>query len=199
MKTKTLKLQKVLNADRLRGILDEGKPVEQVVMELFQTGLELATAVDVGRYASWDDFIGHHKAGESGIVDLEGDSTIDDDHVVVLLDCPMADTMKELNVDGAPPAFHKQIVEDYKDQNPGSNAILHPGCIAHQVSRQLITKSIEVDGKFSLNFYQLACRSMASGAVVYDENGLNAVGMSKEQADKLIEGKACLYVIVSSE
>jgi hypothetical protein len=82
------------------------------------------------------------------------------------------------------------------EQNPGSNALLHPGCIAHQVARQLIVRNIEVKGMSNLNYYQLACRSLASGKVVYDDNGLEAIGMSKEKATQLIEGFACLYVIV---
>ena len=108
----------------------------------------------------------------------------------------MADEMAKLNVNGKPPAFHKDIVDGYMEQNPGSNALLHPGCIAHQVARQLIARSIEVDGVGALNYYQLACRSLASGKVVYDDNGLETVGMSKEKANKLIDGYACLYVIV---
>lgn len=192
------KLVEVLTSDVLSSILDEHSPVEEVVMNLFRRGTDLADAVTTRNYESWEEFKTAHAAGDSAIVELEGLSEIDDSDVVVLRGCPMADEMKKLSVNGSPPEFHTRIITDYMHQNPGSNAILHPGCIAHQVSRQLIVKNITIAGEHCLNYYQLACRSGATGKVVYDENGLNAIGMSKEQANQLIDGFACLYVIFKS-
>jgi len=63
----------------------------------------------------------------------------------------------------------------------------------------MIIKQIEVDGNSEFNFFQLACRSQDSGRIVYDDNGLAAVGMSIEQAEALIAGSACLYAIVKKD
>ncbi len=196
--TKTT-LAEVLSADVLRDILDEDMPVEDIVMRLFQTGHELADAIHTHSHATWEEFKKAHASGESELVQLEGASSIDNDDVVILRGCPMAGEMAKLAVDGKPPAFHTRIVEEYKAQNPGSNSVLHPGCIAHQVARQLIARQIEIDGESCLNYYQLACRSGATGAVVYDDNGLDAIGMTKQQAADLIAGYACLYAIVKTK
>jgi hypothetical protein len=193
------RLAKVLNESVLRDILDKDAPVEQIVEDLFRMGHKLFKAVKPRHYESWNDFKGATERGETELVELEGASTIQEDDVVILRGCPMADEMAKLNVDGKAPAFHKDIVNDYMDQNPGSNALLHPGCIAHQVARQLITRGIEIEGIQGLNYYQLACRSMASGKVVYDDNGMKTIGMNKETADRLIDGYACLYVIVKEK
>jgi hypothetical protein len=190
------KLAQVLNESVLREVLDEGAPVEEIVENLFRQGHQLFKAVRSRLYANWGEFKQAQQEGNTELVELEGPSTIDNDDVVILRGCPMADEMAKLHVGGKPPAFHKDIVEGYMEQNPGSNALLHPGCIAHQVARQLITRSIEVGGVGALNYYQLACRSLATGKVVYDDNGLKTVGMSKEKASELIDGYACLYVMV---
>ncbi|MCP4590219.1 MAG: hypothetical protein GY842_05725 [bacterium] len=190
------KIRAVLSANALEDIIDEHAPIEEIVMGLFQEGTNLAESVTIEGYATWQEFKEAHAAGDSAIVELEGESTIDDANVVILKGCPMADEMKKLALDGAPPKFHTRIINDYMAQNPGSNAILNPGCIAHQVGRQLITKAITIGGEHCLNYYQLACRSSDTGKVVYDENGLASIGMSEAQADKLIDGSGCLYVII---
>jgi hypothetical protein len=195
MKTKTLRITEILDAEKLDSILDCQAPVEQVVTDLFLASSELAHSVTPRAYDNWQEFVGAHTSGQSALVELEGSSSIDTNHVVVLRHCPMAGVMKALAADGELPAFYAKIVEGYRMQNPGSNAILHPGCIAHQVARQMIIKEIEVGGESDLNFYQLACRSEATGRVVYDDNGLAAVGMSKETAQALVSGSACLYAI----
>jgi hypothetical protein len=191
-----MKLVEVLNADSLREILVESAPVEEIVDKLFQKGHELSAAVDNKEYRLFEEFKEACRRETSELDDLEGPSDINPDDVVILRGCPMADVMGSLNENGKPPEFHGRIVEEYKQQNPGSDAILHPGCIAHQVARQLIVKNIEIDGNRNLNYYQLACRSGATGKVVYDENGLRRTGLSRDRANELIDGYACLYAIV---
>jgi hypothetical protein len=193
------RLVEALNAEILRTVLDESSPVEDIVDELFSRGAALSTTRHPQTYESWADFVDKHRATKSPLFELEGASDISDKKVAILRNCPMAEEMKKLNVDGAPPKFHAKIVEGYKAQNPGSNAILHPGCIAHQVGRQVTVKTISIKGIKNLNFYQIACRSGATGKVVYDENGLTATGMTHTEADGLINGFACLFSLVATE
>jgi hypothetical protein len=191
------KITEVLNADTLKDTLKEDCPVEEIVDELFSRGAALANVVNPRQYADWEAFKCCHAAVDTELVELEGSSTINHANVVVLKTCPMAQEMAKLNVDGKPPQFHQGIIDAYMQQNPGSNAILHPGCIAHQVGRQIIVKELNIGkGNGNTNYYQLACRSGATGKVVYDENGLKEIGMSKEEAARLIDGFACLYVII---
>ncbi len=192
-----MKLAKVLNASVLQEILQPDRPVEEIVDDLFMKGVELSQEITPKSYSSWEEFVAKHSGGQSELVELEGVSDIGSDNVVILRGCPMAAEMKKLEVEGKSPAHFATISHAYKEQNPGSNAILHPGCIAHQVGRQLTIKEIAIAGKQSLNFYQLACRSLATGKIVYDENGLKACGMSHEKAQQLIEGFACLFALVS--
>jgi hypothetical protein len=190
------KLSQVLNHNVLRGLIDETKPVEQIVENLYLMGGDLQRSIRSGTYKDWDDFKRHHAAGQTELIELEGASDVTEGDVLILRDCPMWNEVSKLHCDGKPPQFHARVINDYMQQNPGSNAILHPGCIAHQVARQLITKSIRFENGDSLNFYQLACRSMKTGKVVYDENGLASAGMSQEAAAKLVDGFGCLYAIV---
>ena len=192
----TCVLSQILNADTLKEILCPDAPVEEIVDQLFAKGSQLAESVTVMNYSDWKQFCQQHVQAQGELAQLEGASTINGNNIVVLLQCPMSREMSKLQVDGKPPVHHKSITDTYMLQNPGSNALLHPGCIVHQVARQLIVKQLKVTGKKNINYYQLACRSMATGKVVYDENGLAKVGMSREQADKLVDGHACLYVMV---
>jgi hypothetical protein len=189
------KLVQVMNHNVLREIIDESKPVEQIVDELYHKGAELCRSVSLRSYKDWDDFKRQHSDERTELVELEGPSDLGAGDVVVLRTCPIADEMSKLNRDGKSPDFHAKIVQDYMEQNPGSNSVLHPGCIAHQVARQFIVKSLRFENGESLNFSQLACRSGKSGNVVYDDNGLKAIGMSKERAKKLVDGFGCLYVM----
>jgi len=191
-----LLVAEVLNFEALREVLVEGRPVADVVEGLFTKGAELADTIQLRSYGSWEEFRQRHEAGESELVQLEGASEILDSDMVVLFRCPMAEEMQKLNNGGQSPAFHQDIVNTYMKQNPGSNAILHPGCIAHQVARQIAVKHLAVKDTTSLNYYQLACRSGATGKIVYDDNGLRAIGMTRNQACDLISGQACLYVLV---
>ena len=192
----SLLVAEVLSAEALRHVLVEGKPVEEIVEGLFLKGSELADGLTVNSYDSWEDFRETHKASDTELVQLEGKSKLLDSDVVVLMRCPMAEEMKKFSTGGQPPAFHQEIVQLYKKQNPGANAILHPGCIAHQVARQITVKHLSVKGAKNINYYQLACRSDATGKVVFDDNGLEAAGMTKEQANALIDGQACLYIMI---
>lgn len=189
------KLVHVLDEIALKKLLSADTPVEKIVENLYKMGNELAKTVKNRRYKSLAEFKKAQQEDQTELVELEGPATLDDKDIVILRGCPIADEIIKLYVNGKPPAFQRTIMEDYMAQNPGSNALLHPGCIAHQVARQLIIKDIEIDGKRFLNFYQLACRSTKTGFIVYDENGLKHAGMTKAQASKLIEGCACLYVI----
>jgi hypothetical protein len=192
------KIAQVLNATILHDLLDEHTPIEAIVEKLFMKGAALAEVITQRQYASFQEFKDAHAAGQSEIAELEGPSDIDPAQVVILKGCPMAATMKQLGVNGTPPPFFRDIVQGYIEQNPGSEAILHPGCIAHQVARQLVTRHIAIAGKNDLNFYQLACRNMATGAVVFDRNGLEKTGMSEATAASLIDGQACLYALVKT-
>jgi hypothetical protein len=190
-------LSEVLSAPTLKSVLTEDSPVEEIVENLYLKGAALANIVDRKYYKSWEEFKSKHETSVDELAQLEGVSQIGDDKLVVLVKCPMAEEVGKLFVDGKPPAHFSKIINGYMNQNPGSNAILHPGCIAHQVARQIIVNQLQIEGKQVVNYYQLACRSGATGKVVYDDNGLNEIGMSKAEAEKLVTGFACLYVIVS--
>lgn len=191
-----LKLVQVLNENFLRQLITETAPVEEIVEGLYNKGYELSEAVRHNAYDSWEDFKTKHCQGNTELIELEGDSDFYGDDILILRECPMISEIKKLYDDGKPPVFHNKIIQDYMEQNPGSNSMLHPGCIAHQVARQLVVKNLNIKGVTDVNYFQLACRSGATGKVVYDNNGLQTIGMSEGQAYRLIDGYGCLYVMV---
>jgi hypothetical protein len=146
------KLVEVMNHNVLRDIIDESKPVEQLVDELYHKGAELCRSVSLRSYKDWDDFRRHHSDERAELVELEGPSDLGAGDVVFLRACPIADEMSTLNRNGKPPEFHGRVVQDYMELNPGSNSVLHFGCIAHQVTRQFIVKSFRFENGDFLNF-----------------------------------------------
>jgi hypothetical protein len=191
-------LAQVMNVDVLGEILQENAPAHEVVDSLLHKGVDLAEAVEHKVYKNYEDFVNTHVTGKSQLVELEGESSLDE-NMIILHGCPMFDEVKKLYTDGKPPESHGKIVNEFMDQNPGTNALLHPGCIVHQVARQMIVHSIKFEDGTGLSFYQIACRSMGTGKVVYDEKGMAVTNLSKEAIDKMIDGYACLYILVNNK
>ena len=83
-----------------------------------------------------------------------------------------------------------KYLEIYKTKG----AILHPFCIVHQVIRATVGEHMKIKGKH-MKVYQVACRSMSSGKIVYATEGTGRTELDKGQIDKKIDGKACMYII----
>jgi hypothetical protein len=115
-------------------------------------------------------------------------------NVFILKKCPMGKLVESLKEDGKLPKYYLEVVKKYVELYKSKGAIIHPFCIVHQVIREQVGESIRVNGGRML-VYQVACRSLASGKVVYATEGTSRVDMTQEDIDKKIDGNACMYFV----
>jgi len=174
-------------------INEDNKLILAIIHDLQQKAKEIADELGIEKLEEIGWLFTEFDEGKSPFNKLEG-QTERDDNIVILKQCPMAKLLNEVSVDGKLPDFYQTIVEKYVQIYKNKGAILHPFCIVHQVIRAHVGEQIKVNGK-SLHVYQVACRSMTSGKVVYANEGMNKVNMSKEEVDAKLEGKACMYLI----
>lgn len=174
-------------------INEDNKLILAIIHDLQEKAKSIADELGIKDYDSIQQLFEEHEKGKDPFDKLEGQADRDG-NLLVLKNCPMTKMLGEVMVDGKLPEFYQKIVDKYKEIYKTKGAILHPFCIVHQVIRATVGERIKVGGK-QLKVYQVACRSMSSGKIVYATEGMNRVELSKEDIDKKIEGKACMYII----
>jgi len=182
------KIKEILYSDKLTIV---GKTIA-----LKELGRKIAEELYTQQYRSLDEFYEAYDKGADPMQTLEGKGSRKGD-LIILDDCPVAglhDPAIELFKEaGKFPPEWEAIVDEYK-QVFKNDAILHPLCIVHQRIREELAKKIP-KGKSFVHATEVACRSMSTGKVVYSEWGLQLSGESREQIEKLIDKKACIYFI----
>jgi len=164
-----------------------------IIHDLQETAKSIADELGIKDYESIEVLFEEHEKGKDPFVKLEGQADREG-NLMVLKNCPMTKILNDVMVDGKLPGHYQKIVDKYKDIYKTKGAILHPFCIVHQVIRAAIGEHIKINSK-KLTVYQVACRSMSSGKIVYATEGMNRVTMDKADIDKKLEGKACMYII----
>jgi len=182
------KIKEILYSDKLTIV---GKTIA-----LKELGRKIAEEIYTEQYKSLDEFYAAYDKGVDPMQALEGKGFRKGD-LIILDDCPVAGLKEkpmELFKDaGKFPAEWDAIVEEYK-QVFKNDAILHPLCIVHQRIREELAKKIPKDKSF-VHATEVACRSMGTGKVVYSDWGIQLSGETKEDIEKLIDNKACIYFI----
>lgn len=161
----------LIDIDWLMGVLDEQKPIEEIIGVLEEKGFELGQQID-------------------SIEALEGEVIHKGDLRILPL-CPMTPLLKaimERYRGKLPDSFHR-IVESYRERHPQQAAVLHPLCIVHQTIRK--TFGMAHDEYFE----EVACRSLSSAEVVISEQGLVMSGLTEDEAREIIKDAACLYFV----
>jgi len=176
-------------------INEDSRLILAIIHDLQEKGKAIADELGIKDYDSIEVLFMEHEAGKDPFDKLEGQADREE-NVLILKNCPMTKLLGEVAVDGKLPDFYQRIVDKYKEIYKTKGAILHPFCIVHQVIRSIVGDHIKVGGK-NLKVYQIACRSMASGKIVYATEGMNRVDMTQDEIDKKIAGKACMYLIKS--
>jgi len=182
------KIKEILYSEKLSIV---GKTIA-----LKELGRKIAEELYAKDYKSAEEFYSDYDASTDPMQQLEGKGTREGD-LIILEDCPVAGLHEcpiELFKEGGkfPPEW-QAIMDEYK-QVFKNDAILHPLCIVHQRIREELAKKIPKE-KASVQATEVACRSMKDGKVVFSEYGLQLSGKTKEEIEKLIEGKACIYII----
>jgi len=187
-------LEKKLTKDwALKVIPPEKKMFGAILHDLQEMAKLIITEMDLKGYKNPQEFIDAHDSGRSPLEALEGSSTRDD-RVFILKKCPMGKLVESLKEDGKLPKYYLEVVQKYIALYKSKGAIIHPFCIVHQVIREQVGESIKVNGGRML-VYQVACRSLASGKVVYATEGTSRVDMTLEEIGKKIDGNACMYLV----
>ena len=169
------KLSEVLTREYVNSILQYGVTIGEMIEKLEQKGEELTKSI-------------------KSLEDLEGKSESKGDKNF-LIACPMTKVLGEIKKANAEltgveelPDFYPEIVKEYIKEHPDDAAILHPLCIVHQHIRNSFGK------KQGLVLQQIACRSLATGKVVYSKKGIKEAATDEKQVDSEIANFACLYL-----
>lgn len=184
-------------ADKIKDILYSDKvTIVGKTIALKELGRKIAEEIYTQQYNSLEEFYTEYDKGTDPVQQLEGRGVRKGD-LVILDDCPVAglhDSAIELFMEGGkfPPEWDA-IVEEYK-QVFKNEAILHPLCIVHQRIREELAKKIP-KGPSYVHATEVACRSMKTGKVVLSDWGMQLSGETKEELEKLIDRKACIYYI----
>ncbi len=183
------KIKEILYSDKLTIV---GKTIA-----LKELGRKIAEEIYTEQFKSLEDFYEAYDRGGDPMQQLEGKGERKGD-LIILEDCPVAG-LKDHPIDlfqdeGKFPPAWDAIVEEYK-QVFKNDAILHPLCIVHQRIREELAKKIPKEKGTYVHATEVACRSMTNGKVVYSEWGLQLSGETREEIEKLIDKKACIYFI----
>jgi len=185
------------DADKIKEILYSDKlTIVGKTIALKELGRQIAEELYTEQYKSLEEFYEAYDKGKDPMQDLEGKGMRKGD-LVILEDCPVAG-LRDPAIDlfkqaGRFPPEWEAIVDEYK-QVFKNDAILHPLCIVHQRIREELAKKIP-KGKSFVHATEVACRSMSTGKVVYSDWGIQLSGETKEEIEKLIDNKACIYFI----
>jgi len=175
-------LKKILGAD--------SDIVEKVVL-LRRLAREIARQYfNIINYENIEDFYKDYENGKSPLVELEGPGFRDKD-LIILNECPSVPLMSEFKIEGEFPDYWSKIPQQYMDSFK-NEAILHPLCIVHQTFRDLLASQIP-KGRGVVHSIGVACRSGATGKVVYSDFGLSSSVATKEEINNVIDGYACAF------
>lgn len=170
-----LGIERICNVEFIHSVLTDGADVDRVIETLVLKADAEADSV-------------------GSLEELEG-SSVQDGDVRVLEKCPMVPTLNTIKKDNLAetgkeelPGFYGEIVQRYAQQHPDEAAVLHPLCIVHQAMRDIIGSR---KGHLTR---QIACRSGATGKVVFANNGLSLANLTEDQAKEKIDGYACMYI-----
>ncbi len=173
---------------------DEKRLMSAIIYDLVEMGEKIASELKIGKYETLEEFLAQQDSGRSPFDILEGKADRKS-NVYVLPRCPMAKLVESLrDEDGNLPDFYIKICKKYKEMHKTKGAILHPFCIVHQVIRAHIGEKTKVRGN-PVKVCQVACRSLSSGEVAYASEGMDRIGLDKEDVDRMIHGNACMYLV----
>ncbi|MGA2192225.1 MAG: hypothetical protein ABSG42_02470 [Nitrospirota bacterium] len=172
---------------------NEKRLITAILYDLQEVGGKIADELLITKFETLEEFLEQQDLGNSPLDILEGKADRKS-NVYVLKGCPMTKLVSSLKSDGKLPEFYEKIADKYKEIHKTKGAILHPFCIVHQVIRALIGEKIKVRNH-SVKIFQVACRSLDSGKIVYASEGMERIGLDKEDVDGMIDGNACMYIV----
>lgn len=148
--------------------------------------------VEDTHYRSIEEFFDAYDKGLSSIIKLEGEG-IRYGEIIILRECPMTPVFELFKVGGNFPEYWQRIPDEYMTLFK-NEAILHPLCIIHQRFRDELIAKIP-KGESFVHSIAVACRSMSSGKIVYSQFGLQLSGSTEEDIRRIIEGRACAFLV----
>lgn len=102
---------------------------------------------------------------------------------VALKHCPFGEVYG--HIPEWPEAATKLVANYNRNPAEGGGGALHPLCIIHRGIRDSMPDQV----------INIACRSESTGKIVVSEANLEKVGLTREEAEEMIAGQACLYCI----
>ena len=178
----------------IKKILESDSDIVEKVVMLRRFAREIARKYfNIINYENIEDFYKDYENGKSPLVELEGAGFRDKD-LIILNECPSVALFPEFQTNGEFPEYWSRIPQEYMDKFK-NEAILHPLCVVHQTFRDLLASQIP-KGRGVVHSIGVACRSGATGKVVYSDFGLSSTVATKEDIEKVIDGFACAFHLI---
>ncbi len=177
--------------EKFKTVFEANSDIVEKVVTLRRMARQIAKDYfNIINYQNIDDFYKDYEAGKSPLVELEGAGFRERD-IIILNDCPSAPLFEEFKENGEFPEYWARIPQEYMDKFK-NEAILHPLCVVHQTFRDLLASQIP-KGRGVLHSVGVACRSGATGKVVYSDFGLTTTTVKREEIAEVIDGYACAF------
>ncbi len=178
--------------ENIKQILGSGSDIVEKVVMLRRLAREISKKYfNIIKYQDMNAFYDDYESGKSPLVELEGTGFRERD-LIILNNCPSVPLFEDFKVNGEFPEYWTKLPQQYMDKFK-NEAILQPLCIVHQTCRDLLASQIPKGRGGVVHSIGVACRSGATGKVVYSNFGLSSSAVPKEDIAKVIDGYACAF------
>ena len=197
-----LEVEKRVNIDVIRSLLEEGKSFTDIMKEVMVIGKKFADDFGHKDYNSPEEFFEDIKKGTSPLVHLDGEVETDVDNtgknLVCVKHCPMKDLMKEMSSSGTSDAKVDTVMNGHMLREGEESNFVDVGCFVMQQLRQMMISSISVQGKYDLNYIHLGC-DKGTGKRTISKGDVEALSFDEGKLNSLLDQCDCVYTISFKE
>lgn len=187
----------------VRSIMKEGKPINELMLDIMKVGKKITDEIGHKDYDSIEQFIAEINAGTSPLflLDKETDADVKGSglNVFSVRKCPIAPLMEEMKNSGnAHNGLVSTSLNGFQIREGESHQFIDLGCYIMQQLRQMLISSITIKGEPILNYIHLACQRDEK-QVTYSEGDVEAIGISKDLLEKMLNDHHCVYAVFSTK
>ncbi len=166
---------------------------------LIRNAIKTAERIREVDYPTFDDYLAAIENATNPITMIEGRATHIGQFVFGLKNCPFGPSIRNYTqvFDKLPEGYADFTAEFNKTSNVtdqfrvGEGAGVSPFCSVHQPMRSSFAEKITIGGK-KIQVFQLGCKS-GSGKKGFADKWIEAAGVPKEVADKILDNHMCCY------
>ena len=187
--------------EEIRKYLKEGMSINEIVMVVMKLGKEIVDEVGNKNYSSEVEFYNDIHGNESPLAYVDDYSTTDVEgagaNIITVKNCKIGETMADMLANDDSDLKVDEVLKNFQTGDNLGNCFLDIGCFISQQIRQMIISSMTVNGKYVFNYIHLGCKR--GGNMRLCKREIEAVGLSEEQIEHMLENCECIYAISHKE